>query len=184
MTQIPQARTGPRRLRSTVAASLFLLHLLIAATAVAQPLRNPTDMVTSGTSYRMFVEPGEPTIEVLLVGSAGNSGLYLIGEDTSLTELLALSGGATLPTTTDVVVRDVRVRLLRTQDAQRVVVYEAPIDQALLEPGNHPALQNGDLVQVEIEQRRRRRVTALQVLEVVARAASVTTLIIALATRL
>jgi len=139
-----------RHLTSLCAAcALFLL-----AIAPASAQRNPTDVIAQGTSYYVFAEPGEATIEVLVLGDAV-AGVYVIGEGTNLSKFLALIGGAGGQTTTAETEITRTVRLLREQSGQRVVVYEALIEDLILDPSAYPALRGGDIFTIETEARRR-----------------------------
>lgn len=149
---------------------LFCSFALLPAVSHAQVLGNPMDVTTSGTSYRVFAQPGEPTVQILVLGESA-TGMYVVGSDTDLVELLALTGtGATMGSTADVV-RRVTVRLMREQGGQRMVVYEQEFDDFLSEPASYPRLQDGDIFTVEVEQRR--RATFREVLDWTSRLASI-----------
>lgn len=156
---------------------LLLAVLFAPATSSAQILGNPLDVTSSGTSYRVFAQPGEPTVQVLVLGQ-GATGMYIIGADTDLVELLALTGTGASEVTSDEVARTVTVRLMREQGGQRAVVYEREFDDFLSDPGSYPSLQDGDVFTVEVEQRR--RFGAREVLDVTSRLASITLLVIRL----
>lgn len=165
-------------MRLFVFGLLCLLPLAAGTPAMAQNLSNPMDVTASGTAYRIFAQPGEPTVQVLVLGD-GATGMYVVGASTSLVELLALTGtGATATGSADVV-RDVTVRLMREQGGRRAVVYEQEFEGFLSEPGTYPTLQDGDIFTVEIQQRR--RVGLREVLEVSSRLASITLLVLRLA---
>lgn len=155
-----------------------LLFLATGHPLQAQNLSNPTDVTASGTAYRIFAQPGEPTVQVLVLGD-GATGMYVVGADTDLVELLALTGtGATGSGSADVV-RDVTVRLMREQGGQRAIVYEQEFEGFLSNPASYPRLQDGDIFTVEVEQRR--RLGLREVLEVSSRLASITLLVLRLA---
>ena len=156
---------------------LLCILALVPASALAQVLGNPLDVTSSGTSYRVFAQPGEPTVEILVLGE-GATGMYVVGSDTDLVELLALTGtGASTSSSSDII-RRVTIRLLREQGGQRAVVYEREFENFLSEPGSYPQLQDGDVFTVEVEQRRR---TGLrEVVEITSRLASITLLVLRL----
>lgn len=164
-------------MRTSLYSLLLLLLLCAGPVAEAQRVSNPSDVVSSGTSYRIFAQPGEPTIQVLVLGDA-SAGLYVIGTNTTLVELLALTGtGASAGESPDVS-RDVTIRLMREQGGSRTIVYEQEFEGFLSEPASYPALQDGDIFTVEVTERR--RIGFLQVLDVTARLSSITLLVLRL----
>lgn len=165
-------------MRLSLSGLVCLLALSVANPVQAQVLGNPTDVTASGTAYRIFAQPGEPTVQVLVLGD-GATGMYVVGAGTSLVELLALTGAGVGSGTSSDVVRKATVRLMREQGGQRVVVYEQEFSNFLSEPGSYPTLQDGDIFTLEIEQRR--RVGLREVLEVSSRLASITLLVLRLA---
>lgn len=151
------------------------LILLFTVPALAQ--RNPTDVISQGTAYRVFAQPGESTIEVLVLGDVG-SGVYVIGEGINLSRFLALIGGAGgQRTSTDVVVKTT-IRLLREEGGQRNVVYEARLEELLRDPAAYPSLTDGDIFTVENEARR--RFSLRETLSIVSSLTSITLLILRL----
>ncbi|MEP0548313.1 MAG: hypothetical protein ABJF88_15355 [Rhodothermales bacterium] len=150
--------------------------LLSFAPAAAQTPR-PTDVIAQGTSYFIFAAPGEATIELLVLGNT-KSGVYVVGETTTFTELLALSGGTGASDQNQSVRVERTVRLLREEGGERVVVYEADADEALRQTGAHPTLMNGDMVTVETEVHS--RFNLRDTLSIVTSLASVTLLILRL----
>jgi hypothetical protein len=49
----------------------------------------------------------------------------------------------------------VTIRLSRTTDAARTVIYEAPLEQLFGAQSNYPSLQDGDIVTVDVEYQQR-----------------------------
>jgi hypothetical protein len=131
-----------------------LCALALSSTLPASAQRNPTDVIAQGTSYHVFAQPGEATMEILVLGDAA-AGVYVVGENINLSKFLALIGGAGgegVSADTEVTKS---IRLLREQGGQRVVVYEAQLEEMLRDPSAYPALQGGDIFTVETEARRR-----------------------------
>jgi hypothetical protein len=135
-----------------IACAVGALLFLTIAPASAQ--RNPTDVISQGTSYYVFAQPGEATIEVLVLGDAA-SGVYVVGEGINLSKFLALIGGAGGERNSPDVEVNKTIRLLREDGGQRVVVYEAPLEELLRDPAAYPSLRGGDVFTVETEVRRR-----------------------------
>jgi len=162
--------------------SALVLVLLVAGLAAPTPAQaqftgSPQEMISQGTSYRIFARPGEATIRVQVLGDIG-AGIYMLSPRTTLSELLALGGGAPLSDAGAQVRRIVTVRLLRGDGGTRQVVYESELRQMLREPEAYPALQDGDIVTVEstIE----RRYTFRETVQLVSSLASITLLLLRL----
>lgn len=119
--------------------------LLVASPVMGQQL--PGGLEAGGTSYFTFSRPGQNTIEVIMLGDVGQSGLYRIGEDTDLSRLLALSGGpggGNRGNTT--------VRLYRPTNGHRDLIFEAELDDFIAGSDAVPALETGDVIRVETSQ--------------------------------
>jgi hypothetical protein len=158
----------------------FLLLFLVAP-AHAQWVGNPQEVVASGTSYRIFASPGEATIRVQVLGEVG-AGIYVLSPRVTLSELIALGGGANLSPGTENVRRTVTVRLFREEGGIRREVYETELRQMLREPGGYPTLQDGDLVTVESEVER--RYTFRETIGLVSSLASISLLVLRLTERI
>lgn len=158
--------------------------LLLPTAAVAQPLL-PTEVISSGTAYFIFAEPGAPTIEVTVLGEGTRNGIYVVQNGTTLTELLALAGGtASSQETERQIVRSI-VRLLRRDGNRRNVIYEALAEDLIREPASHPDLLAGDVVEVDVEyEELREPFTFRDGVEVAARVASLVSVFILLYQRL
>lgn len=126
-------------------AGLTLCLLLVAGSAWGQ---NPTGVTggyeVGGTSYYTFARPGQNTIEVLMLGNVGRSGLYQVGENTDLARLLALSGGPSGGSQ-----GNTTVYLYRPANGQRELIFEAELDEFISQSDAVPALQGGDVIRVE-----------------------------------
>jgi hypothetical protein len=127
-------------------------------------------------------------MEIVLVQTGARAGIYRVAEGTTLTDFLALAG--TAPPRSDTVVEPTRettqtttVRVLRSDGTTRQTIYEATPDQLLREPGRHPDLATGDLVEIVTEVDSRQipdRFTLLDGLDIAARVASFASLVILL----
>lgn len=131
-----------------------LCALALASAVPASAQRNPTDVISQGTSYYVFAEPGEATMEILVLGDAA-AGVYVVGENVNLSKFLALIGGAGGEGVSADTEITKSVRLLREEGGQRVVVYDANLDEMLRNLSAYPALRNGDVFTIETEVRRR-----------------------------
>ncbi len=131
--------------------TLLLATLIVAAYADGVRGQVPSqfgEYEVVGASYRKFVLPGEASIKVLVLGNAGASGIYELGRQVDMGELLALSSvelGAVTPRER----REVSLRLYRETGTERTVVYEAKLEDFLAYPGQYPQLQDKDVMVVE-----------------------------------
>lgn len=136
---------------------------------------NPGDIQAQGTNYRVYTVQGAPNIQVLLVSPVG-SGIYALRENTSLSELLALSGAAASAVETPDVLREVTVRILRQLGpGPRSVLYEAPLEQVLLESASQPELMTDDIIEIQVTAQPRGRRAWLEAIQI---ASSVGTLLL------
>lgn len=160
------------------------LAALVALMTVGVAHAQTPDLQTSGTSYFIFAEPGAPTVEVTVVGEGVKSGIYRLQEGTTLTQLIALSGGVPTSEETERQIIRALIRVLREQSGTRSVIYEATTEQAIRQPGTHPPFLNGDLVEMDVEyEELGRGVTVLDVLQIASRVASLISAAILLYTR-
>jgi hypothetical protein len=164
-------------------APLLLLTLLLglAPPAAAQFVPNPTEVRATGIPYRMYARPGEPTIQVQMLGEIA-SGIYVVGTTTNLGDLLVMAGGANLSEGSPNVERTVTIRLMRQRGDIREVVYESDVHRMLREPGAYPTLQDGDLITVTSTVRP--RYTFRETIGLVSSLASITLLLLRLTERI
>jgi hypothetical protein len=146
---------------------LVLPFLLLTGTAQAQEFGRADEMTSDGTAYHVYARTGEATIQVVVLGAV-NSGIYEIGANTSLRQLLALTG-----TNMSGVEGDQRLefmlRLYRGQGTQSLV-YDASLEELLGSSGAIPQLQEGDMLVVE--ENVKRKFNWVNVLRVVTSAAT------------
>ncbi|GIV60707.1 hypothetical protein GQ464_004485 [Rhodocaloribacter litoris] len=128
--------------------SLLLVTGLATLPAQGQAFGRHNSITATGTSYHVFTQPGDATIQVLVVGSA-STGIYEVSDGTDLGRLLALTGFSMAPGGPGQSVK-YRIKLFReTGGGRREVLYDEPIEQMLAHPGAYPVLQEGDIVMVE-----------------------------------
>lgn len=164
---------------------VFAALAVLMTVGVAHAQAPVGDVQTSGTSYFIFAEPGAPTIEVTVVGEGVRSGIYRLQEGTTLTQLIALSGGVPTSEETERQIVRALIRVLREQSGTRSVIYEATTEQAIRQPGTQPPFLDGDLVEMDVEyEELGRGVTVLDVLQIAGRVASLISAAILLYTRI
>jgi hypothetical protein len=134
-----------------VARILWLSAALLAPLAASAQVIAPTEVISVGTSYFIYAEPGAPTVQVAIVGEGTRPGIYVVEDGTTLSELLALAGGTARSSETERQIIRAIVRVLREQGGRRAVVYQADAEELYLEPAAHPDLQDGDLIDVDVE---------------------------------
>ena len=130
------------------------LALGLSMPVQAQRFGRLDDLNTNVTTYYHFAQPGEATIQVFVLG-AGLPGLYEIGEGTDLGSLFILAGGSGLDRQQAGVRRRVTIRLFKENMPQRTLAYEASLADLLATPGTYPSLEDRDILQVEIIEKRR-----------------------------
>ena len=151
--------------------SLTLMILCTPERVNGQEFRRFDDIETSGTSYHVFAKEGEATVEIMVLGSVGRPGVYVIGTEIELDQLMALTGGTSFETSATTKTRTT-VRIFRKIPDRRELLYEAPIDRMMTEPGRYPPLQDGDIVLVESITEERTPFTWREVLSIISSIAS------------
>lgn len=129
-------------------ATLVTVLLIGGGTAFGQDLGGSEGLRSEGTSYHVFARPGQNTIQVFLLGDVGQSGVFMIGENIDLAQLVALAGG---PVGTGR--SRTTIRLYRPEDGKRTLLYEADAEE-FIEQSSYPSLRTGDVIQVESIERR------------------------------
>ena len=132
-------------------ALLLLVCVLFAGRGYAQTSTVPLEL--SGVSYHKYFSAGELTLQVFLISSAGGTGIYEIGTDTRLMELVTLAGFAPHARSSGTT-RRIDISVIRPRLGNEPI-YKSRIEDFVLEPERHPALEEGDVVMVDSEQRRR-----------------------------
>jgi len=157
--------------RLTRGVLLATLAALVFSTPVlAQSFSGLDQVDATGTSYHRFVRPGEATMEILVLGNTA-SGLYVIGLETDMVELLALSGASTGVTNWREH-RTVLIQLFRGPSNNRQLIAEARMQDVIAQPTLIPPLQDGDVVHIETQTRQR-----LTFMQIVRNISSVATLV-------
>ena len=140
---------------SGLVRSLSLSLLFFASPALAQvaPTYNPEEIevIQQGTAFATFLEPGAPTVDVLLVNLGGGpSSLFRVGENTTLTQVLALSGAVQGTEENERFIIRSTINLLRDDGSGRLsVIYTAAPEEIFREPGQHPQLRTGDVIEID-----------------------------------
>ena len=168
-------------------SAILALVLSASPTWAQTPYYNPDiEVVQQAAAFSVFAEPGAPTIDVMLVNLGGSSALFRVGEETTLTQMLALSGGIAGTEENDRVIIRQTVSVLRDDgNGGRSVVYSAEPEQLFREPGRHPQLRSGDVVEIDSTYETvRERLTVREGIQIVASIASLVSTIILIAIRI
>ncbi|MEL6703792.1 MAG: SLBB domain-containing protein [Bacteroidota bacterium] len=105
-------------------------------------------------NYFFFTQPGEPTIQVYVVGAVVNPGLYEVGPGMDLGRLLALSGGPQLATQQAERRRKTTVKLFRPTSGNRPI-FEEDLNDSFTDTRSYPLLREGDTLLVETIEKQR-----------------------------
>lgn len=145
------------RLAQLTAALLLCLGVLGAnTTAQAQDFGEVEETNSNVTSYFFFVEPGEAVIEVKVMGTVRQPGLYRVNPGIDLGTLLALSGGPVLDVRDRNRDRETTIRLFRPQGGgEQALIFEDDFEGGIAtRSASYPVLQDGDVMTVEVVQDR------------------------------
>ena len=151
---------------------ILVLFGLLVTPVMGQDFKRLEDINSQGTAFNIFATEGEATFQVLVLSDVGSSGVYEIGANTELDQLLALTG-LTPPEESTESTTTITVRLFREGSGRRELVYEASLDQMLNEPGQHPPLREGDLLTIETFTKTRSRFDLSETLRIVSSLASI-----------
>jgi len=133
---------------------LFTCLYLVAPTQ-AQHFNRIEDTISNIGSYYFYTQPGIATIQVYVLGTVQSPGLYEISDGTDLGQLLALSGGPVLQARYSNDRQTTIIRLFRPGSFTAEPIYETVLDRAITKQENYPILREGDVLTVEVIQKRR-----------------------------
>ncbi len=130
-----------------VILGMFVLASLVGTVEVsAQTLGRVESTNSTAPDYYFFVQPGERTIQVYLIGALGNPGLYEVGSETTLGQVLAIAGGPSMTTLQARNKRKTEIRVIRSSGE----AYFANLDDSLTPYVDFPGLREGDIVRVDV----------------------------------
>lgn len=125
---------------------LFGLLAVVSPEAQAQVITASPQVAV----YRYAV-PGQPTMDVRVWGGVRTPGTYQVELDQDLIGVLTMAGGPVYDREREGEERVVTVRLARTAGNERTVIYETPLEELFGSRTDYPALQDGDIVTVDVE---------------------------------
>ena len=139
-------------------AILFFIISPLQSTCFAQgggpEFRQLDEIDTNISTFHYLVTPGIASIEISALGDLVSPGVYILEENTDLAYLLALTGGPSVFNQPDVRY-ETNVRLFRNSGGSQALIYEAPFEEVMDQISNAPVLNEGDVVTVEVKQKRR-----------------------------
>jgi len=158
---------------SRVLAVVALMSLSSAAMAQGgaqiNGIYNPDiDVIQQGAAFKMFAEPGAPTLDVIIAEIGGAAALYRVGENTTLSEIMVLSGQVSGRQESDRLITESTINVLRGNgQGGRDVIYAAAPEVLFREPGRHPQLLTGDVIEINnTYERRNPRITLREGLQI------------------
>lgn len=123
--------------------------------AVAQVVGRYEQTESNAGQYYYYVRPGSRTIQVNVIGAVGAPGLYEVSDDTSLGQLLALTGGPEMGPRQTRTRRTISIRLFRNSSGAVEPVYASAIAEDSMYTPDYPALVEGDVLRVDVVERTR-----------------------------
>jgi len=153
-----------------------VILLLIGTLALGYSEARGQDLSLPEQTYvNTFARPGQPTITVYLWGTVGSPGIWRIERDTDLVTFLSAVQVPGLGTEDQNVRRRFELHIYRTSNGERQQIYEERVENLIAGGAKPPpALQEGDVISIQTETRR--RINSRTVLEIVRTATSLLTL--------
>ena len=150
----PRRSASPSRWSAPFLAILFLLipatTLFSASSASAQNIPIP-----EGAGYlNEYFRPGRATITVNVWGAASRPGIWRIEKDLDLIEFLTVVGVPGVGQQEAGTRTKTFLAVYRTQGDKRQTLYRERVEGILAEGATYPALQNNDIVAIEVESKR------------------------------
>jgi hypothetical protein len=137
-------------------AILFLIiSASFAGVTAAQVVGRFEQTESNAVPWYYYVSPGSRTIQIEVMGAVQAPGLYELNDDTSLNQLLALTGGPTMGPRAARMSRTVTLSLFRPASGSVTPVYESEILDGSLYAQNYPPLREGDVLRVDVVERTR-----------------------------
>jgi len=126
------------------------LSALQPSAAYAQDLQLPEQSYVNE-----FARPGQPTMTLYLWGSVGTTGIWRVEQDVDAIQLLSVAGVPGLGASESEVRQRFILHIYREEAGKRSQVYEVDIENLIGGEATAPPLQDGDILAIEVETRRR-----------------------------
>lgn len=139
-------------MKVSLLAFIAILLLFSAPTAQAQDLSRIQQLRDQMPSHYSFVRTGEPSINVVVIGSVVRPGTYEVRPDTDLNTLFLYTGGPSMVgQRTRRRTPDVNIFLSRPGENGRRIIYETDFASYIDEDVEFPELQELDMIIVETD---------------------------------
>jgi len=139
--------------------STFLAYAVLAIlTTYATPHISYGQDLNSGSEQGLvnrYAPPGSSTIQVYIWGSVGSSGIWRIEPSLDLIELLSAAGVTGIGQAETGFDQSISLRIYRTIEGTRRMIYEENLENVLSQGASYPSLQDGDVLEVRTQQRRK-----------------------------
>jgi hypothetical protein len=143
--------------RLAVAFLLFSLAPFLASTPPVAAQEVPSPGLTSPLENpNRFARPGVPTNEVWVWGEVSQPGIWRVERGVDLVQFLSHLRVVGVGQEQADRVRRFTVKIYRGQPRDRSLIYEVRLDELLEQGGDYPDLEEGDILAVEVEERRTR----------------------------
>ena len=143
--------------RLAVAFLLFSLAPFLASAPPVAAQEVPSLGLTSPLENpNRFARPGVPTNEVWVWGEVSQPGIWRVERGVDLVQFLSHLRVVGVGQEQAERVRRFTVKIYRGQPRDRSLIYEVRLDELLEQGGDYPDLEEGDILAVEVEERRTR----------------------------
>ena len=133
---------------------IVLAFFALAEVATAQVVGRYEQTESNATPYYYYVRPGSRTIQVNVIGAVSAPGLYEVNDDTSLGQLLALTGGPQMGTRQRRTSRTITIKLFRPA-ASAEPVYDSVVEDGAIYSTDYPPMFEGDVLRVDVIEKTR-----------------------------
>jgi len=133
----------------------MIKHLLLGAFCfllTSQAIGQITELDRSRlntAAYYNYTEQGDVTMQVHVWGSVRYPGLYEIPRNSTLTELISLSGGPLFGERASRSTRNLDLRLHRYEGVERQIIFQTRMKNEIVVRDEDPILLDGDVITME-----------------------------------
>ena len=159
---------------------LFLLVVVLSPTPVTAQETPSPGLTSPLENPNRFARPGMPTNEVWVWGEVSQPGIWRVERGADLVQFLSHLRVQGALATDPERIRRFTVRIYRGDPRSREEIYSIRMDRLLEEGDDYPEFQDGDILAVEVRQRRSRLRIFQTVVSTISSAASLTLLFLRL----
>lgn len=107
------------------------------------------------TYFYFYINPGMPTIRVQMLGAVRAPGLYEVGEETDLGQLVALAGGPIVTARARRSRLEIGLKVFRPTPVGQEIIFDNQFEFPAANATTYPPLMDGDVVMMDVVQRQR-----------------------------